>query len=248
MTAGQRPSPSHAALQRELQDVSGKVQLKRGVAPEEHRKMKMQHAAAMRDVMLASGARKVRMHDSRPTPSPSHAALQRELQDVSGKVQLKRGVAPEEHRKMKMQHAAAMRDVMLASGARKVRMHDSRPTPSPSHAALQRELQDVSGKVQLKRGVAPEEHRKMKMQHAAAMRDVIQVSSMEQKLQSTKFRKYEVRLRTREGRKKAEENISASAQLARELSSALESFESEAQKCLLSNMRRYHHGSCEKIF
>ena len=65
------------------------------------------------------------------------------------------------------------------------------------------------------------------------MRDVIQVSSMEQKLQSTKFRKYEVRLRTREGRKKAEENISASAQLARELSSALESFESEAQKCLL---------------
>ena len=151
------PSPSHAALQRELQDVSGKVQLKRGVAPEEHRKMKMQHAAAMRDVMLASGARKVRMHDSRPTPSPSHAALQRELQDVSGKVQLKRGVAPEEHRKMKMQHAAAMRDVMLASGARKVRMHDSRPTPSPSHAALQRELQDISGKVQLKRGVAPEE-------------------------------------------------------------------------------------------
>ena len=87
----------------------------------------------MRDVMLASGARKVRMHDSRPTPSPSHAALQRELQDVSGKVQLKRGVAPEEHRKMKMQHAAAMRDVMLASGARKVRMHDSRPgtTPQP---------------------------------------------------------------------------------------------------------------------
>ena len=30
--------------------------------------MKMQHAA-MRDVMLASGARKVRMHDSRPTPA-----------------------------------------------------------------------------------------------------------------------------------------------------------------------------------
>ena len=170
------PSPSHAALQRELQDVSGKVQLKRGVAPEEHRKMKMQHAAAMRDVMLASGARKVRMHDSKPTPSPSHAALQRELQGVSGKVQLKRGVAPEEHRKMKMQHAAAMRDVMLASGARKVRMHDSRPTSSPSHAALQRELQDVSGKVQLKRGVAPEEHRKMKMQHAAAMRDVMLAS------------------------------------------------------------------------
>ena len=88
--------------------------------------MKIQYAVAMRDVMLASGASEKGADSSRTPALP--------MQRCNGNCRMSRqrnGTRRSRQRSIADEDAhAAMRDVMLASGARKVRMHDSRPTPS----------------------------------------------------------------------------------------------------------------------